>query len=102
MAHRPDVISRNRSDAVQFDIRIPRWVRAGDHTPAVAIPMFDQGVPDVERRAAGMRGEAHGPHVFSGDYRHRVELIPVRAGAHIRAGNDSPGSVDGGRWARGG
>jgi hypothetical protein len=48
-----------------------------------------------------MRGEAHGPHIISGDHRHRVELVPVRAAAHVWAGNDLPGSVDGGRWAWG-
>ena len=100
MAHRPDVVGGDGIYTVQYDTCFPCRIRAGDDTPIAAIPMLDQGLPDVLRRAAGMRREAHSPDVIRGDHRHRVELIPVCAGAHIRAGNNFPGSVDGGRWDR--
>jgi hypothetical protein len=46
-----------------------------------------------------MGREADSPHIIRGDHCHRVELISIRTSAYIRAGNDSPGSIDDSRWA---
>ena len=99
MAHRPDVVGGDGIYAVENDKRFPRRIRAGDGAPIPTVPVLDQGLPDVLRRAAGVRGETYGPDIIRRDHRHRVELIPVCAGAHIRAGNDFPGPINGGRWA---
>ena len=98
MANRPDVVSGDGIYTIEHDISLPRRVRAGDNTPIAAIPMLDECLPDVLRRSAGMRREAYRPHVIRGDHCHPVELIPVRASANIRTGNDFPGSIDGGCW----
>lgn len=99
MAHRPDVVRRDGCHSVQYDPGFPGRIQAGDNTPMIAIPVLDQGLPDVKRGAAGMRREAHGPDVIRGDHRHPIELIPVCACAHIGTGNDFPGSIDNSRWA---
>ena len=101
MTHRPNIVSGDRRHPVELDESIRARIGTGDDTPAFTIPVLDQGPLDVERRAAGIRGKAYSPHVIGGDDRYRLKLIPVCAGAYIRACHDLPGSVDRRRWTGG-